>query len=766
MPTATQPYFTMNGDIRPDSAASVTSSSGSYHAEQPPPHHHSHSPDAATSDPNRNKVMGACSSCRRSKVKCEHEGTAPCRRCKNGGYECTFKPREVGSAFLQDEWRIKTDETLSKLVMTMNALVQQEDAVLPARKRRAVEGASAEDAGARVGAPVASGLTGGSATTTRWHGVTRASNGAHVVPTQVVDGGVVHHTVLSAYHHPIAGSSTFTPHLGFNLGSNSRRASLVSVPDHSMDIFSSSLATNGITNISQLNAQVHSKANADHPIISAVRARGSLPIPHASTNTNLIKASSSPKPALLSRTSRYRYPDADIGSNDPRLDAIRLGILSSHEARSLFSLYAKAIEPFGFGFPDFPASSDLTPVLLSAITSVSSLHTPSLDLRVRQLRLRTDVLDRTLPYAPSTSGDEFNPESGIGTEEVVGACIWSSYEGSSDAWNVARAARWWSEKYSYETGPHAGLTVGEIVAILPPVRHVNLQDRVRVWLTAFIAELHQCEIHSKEPIMELIDPTQYGQALIQEQNSSSTPDPSGKVGTTKQDAGLVFFSRIAYLVSKAKATTASPEELLAVTAEITASWCATRALLSTEPDKKDIYDHMIDLHHSLARASLLIRACSLHHEQCSAEGATHKDVGMATAALISCSQICQSACLDSIRLLLSRSAGLVGNLAALPSIYHFWIAGCLIFLLDLCSSDRLHYRLGLLVGGQLDEILRTVEAFMGHYLEELSTCSTPILVEELQHGEGEEGGIEVVKHPATEAAVVVADLLASVRATA
>ncbi|SPO21915.1 uncharacterized protein UTRI_01902_B [Ustilago trichophora] len=765
MPSATQaPYFTMTGDIRPNSAASVTSSSGSYHAEQPP-HHHVLSPDAATSDENRNKVVGACSSCRRSKVKCEHEGTAPCKRCKNGGYECTFKPREMGSAFLQDEWRIKTDETLSKLVMAMNALVQQEDAALPARKRRAVEGGFAEDAGARFGPPVASGLTVGNATPTRGQGVMRAANGAHMVASQGAGSGAGYHAGMSAYHHPNAGPSSFAPSLSLNLGTNSRRASLVAGLDHSMDAFASSPSANGITNISQLQPHV-TKADATHPIRSSVRARGSLPIPHASTKTNAMKGSSTPKPGLLARTSRYRYPDADLGSNDPRLDAIRLGILSSHEARSLFSLYAKAIEPFGFGFPDFPASADLTPVLLSAITSVSSLHTPSLDLRARQLRLRTDVLDRTLPYAPSTAGDEFNPESGIGTEEVVGACIWSSHEGSSDAWNVARAARWWSEKYSYETGPHAGLTVGEMVAILPPVRHVNLQDRVRVWLTAFIAELHQCEIHSKEPIMELIDPTQYGQALIQEQNPSCTPESTGKAGTTKQDAGLVFFSRVAYLVSRAKTTKVSPEELLAVAEEITASWCATRALLSTEPEKKDTYDHMIDLHHSLARASLLIRACSLHEERCSAEGATHKDVGMATAALVSCSRICQSVCLDSIRLLLSPGAALVGNLAALPSIYHFWIGGCLMFLLELCSPDRLHYRLGLLAGGQLDEILRTVEAFMGHYLEELSACSTPILVEELQQGEGEEGSFEVVKHPATEAALVVADLLACVRATA
>ncbi|EST07681.2 hypothetical protein PSEUBRA_002776 [Kalmanozyma brasiliensis GHG001] len=423
-----------------------------------------------------------------------------------------------------------------------------------------------------------------------------------------------------------------------------------------------------------------------------------------------------------------------------------------HEARCLLSLYAKTIEPFGFGLPDFPASAELTPVILSAIACVASLHSPSSDLRARQLQLRADILDRTLPYAPTTAEDDFNPESGIGTEEVVGACIWSAYDGSEDAWKVARAARWWSEKYSYETGPHAGLTVGEMVAILPPVRHVSIHDRVRVWLTAFLAELHQCEIHDKVPIMQVVDPAQYSQALMAESSSGSM---------TKQDAVLVFYARVAFLIARARLECRNPEELVQMTRDLTASWCTTRALLATNPDRRDTYDHTLDLHYTLAKAHVLSRACRIYEER-SAAMTAQDDVGMTTAAYVSRSQACQTACLDSLQLLLNPNAGFVGSLAALPSIYLFWIARCAVFLLELCRIDSLHHRLGLLVQGQSDDIVHTVGRFMQQYLTDLAACDTQITLP----GQGDSEPVcEVMRHPAMEAALAVTDLLASVQAT-
>lgn len=273
-----------------------------------------------------------------------------------------------------------------------------------------------------------------------------------------------------------------------------------------------------------------------------------------------------------------------------------------------------------------------------------------------------------------------------------------------------------------------------------------MQDRVRVWLSAYTVELHQCEMRGGETIMEVVDPGQYGEVLI------------GGEGVSKQDAGLVFYSRIAYCVAKARSGRQDAEELCGVAREITASWIETRALLATESDMKVVWDHTIDLHYMLAKAVVLMRACRAHETSRSNEGA---DFG--TAEWITCMQTCQSTCLDSIRLLMSPRAGFLGNLAALPAIYHYWIAGCLMFLIQLCRPDGLHYQLGLLAEGQLGDILRTVEAFMQVYFAELSACNTSIVNE---GDDGNEPCCEVMKHPATDAAVAVSDVLASVQATA
>ncbi len=682
----------------------------------------SYSPDA--SDAGRNKVVGACSSCRRSKVRCEHDGTAPCKRCKNGGYECAFKPREMGSAFLHDEWRVKTDETLTKLVSAINALVQQESSS-SWRKRKTTDGGWRDESS--HASPAAGPSYASAAGSTHAMTLNESMLGYRVQP------------------HLANASTTATPmdHRGI---SASRRPSAV---------FGLNPLANGPgTIISGTDVTVC----RDAKVQGSPRAQSSLALPRFALSSPA-PPTAEPKTALLSRPSRYRYPDASLGSNDPRLDAVRLGILSSHEARSLFSLYAKRIEPFAFGFPDFPASSELTPVLLSAIATVASRYSHA-DSRERQLRLRADVLDRTLPYAPSTAEDEFNPESGIGTEEVVGACIWSAYDASPDAWRVARAARWWSEKYSYESGPHAGLTVGEMVAILPPVRPVNMQDRVRVWLSAFLAELHQCEIHDKQPIMQLVDPAQYGQALTSDSYAGSTRSTSpGGLGTTKQDAALVFYCRIAYLVTKSRGIT-DAEELLKLSREITGSWYDARAKLATDPDRKAECDHTIDLHHALAKARMLIVACRAYETRCTA--ATPEQTSAARASHISCAQQCQSACMDVLRLLVAPRAGLVGNLAVLPLIHHHWIMGCLVFLLRLCDPERQFYRLGLLAEGQLEDILRIVSSFVQQYVGELAqySSSAPIQGQDDQHAH------EAVHHPALEPALAIADLLAGVRATA
>ena len=277
-----------------------------------------------------------------------------------------------------------------------------------------------------------------------------------------------------------------------------------------------------------------------------------------------------------------------------------------------------------------------------------------------------------------------------------------------------------------------------------------MQDRVRIWLSAFTTELHQCEIHRKDPIMELEDPFPYSQALLMDRNTM-----------TKQDAGLVFYAQMAYLVAKTRRIDAVNEHV-EVMDEITASWCSTRALCATAPDGKDTYDHTIDLHYMLAKASILIRACQMLGNQ-EDENAQQLGLGERSTVLVRISQDARNACMDATRLLLAPKAGFSSNMAALPSIYHFWISKCLAFLVQLCRPEGLHYQLGLLAANQMDEILRTVGTLVQDYISRLTACNASIVIED--HG-GEGPTYEVIKHPATDAAMAIADMLAGVQAIA
>ncbi len=268
---------------------------------------------------------------------------------------------------MQDEWRVKTDETLSKLVSAINALVQHETASAPVRKRKAVAEGAGEDVARYTTA--ASRFSGMSASMTpsgsqRSFSMSRVQN---------------QHDIGNGNRLPIS-IQGFAPHLDIASLSSTRRPSstvgAVSLGTGTTHMLSDLTSFSMAENVSQPLTTV----DMNNPIRAALRARGSLPLPRLIKSTNIANRHMASETALVTVRVAIAIPSPRSGSSDPRLDAIRLGLLTSHEARSLFSLYARNFEPFGFGFPDFPASSDLTPVLLSSIAYVSSLHTPRADI--------------------------------------------------------------------------------------------------------------------------------------------------------------------------------------------------------------------------------------------------------------------------------------------------------------------------------------------------------------------------------------------------
>ncbi|GAC99011.1 hypothetical protein PHSY_006608 [Pseudozyma hubeiensis SY62] len=69
------------------------------------------------------KPQKACVLCRRSKVKCIHDGAPPCKRCKDTQQEaqCKFRLRAD-----DETWRERTDDVLSRLGESVDWLVEQQ----------------------------------------------------------------------------------------------------------------------------------------------------------------------------------------------------------------------------------------------------------------------------------------------------------------------------------------------------------------------------------------------------------------------------------------------------------------------------------------------------------------------------------------------------------------------------------------------------------------------------------------------------------------
>ncbi|SPO40557.1 uncharacterized protein PSFLO_06039 [Pseudozyma flocculosa] len=355
--------------------------------------------------------------------------------------------------------------------------------------------------------------------------------------------------------------------------------------------------------------------------------------------------------------------------DDPRLNAIRLGLVSIHEARHLFAVYAKGVQPFNFGFPEFPASSHMTPVLISAVASVASLFSPTAQLRSRFLALRDDVFERTSAHFPIDSDDPFNVETGIGTEEIVGAAIVASYDASHQGWQLARAARWWSARCSYDRPDADNLTVGEMCDEAPytaSVRPEITKADVRLAYHAQVADvmLRKKRALSPADVRNLSDDLLRHHLLCQRRLGRDED------AATRSCAALLFHLARVYICSQVRdlpAPDGTPEEEL---------------------------DHECEI-------EALAELCNI-----------------STAAALS--------------LLCDPRGGLLGNLAKLPAVYHFLISHSLGHYLQELQDrrDSEGGSVGAQVGpsaqpcAQSDDLLRSMRWFVHQYAAELQQSQT------------------------------------------
>ncbi|EPQ25748.1 uncharacterized protein PFL1_06615 [Pseudozyma flocculosa PF-1] len=425
------------------------------------------------------------------------------------------------------------------------------------------------------------------------------------------------------------------------------------------------------------------------------------------------------------RQSLYRYPSPRLGMDDPRLNAIRLGLVSIHEARHLFAVYAKGVQPFNFGFPEFPASSHMTPVLISAVASVASLFSPTAQLRSRFLALRDDVFERTSAHFPIDSDDPFNVETGIGTEEIVGAAIVASYDASHQGWQLARAARWWSARCSYDRPDADNLTVGEMVAILPPLRNISRLDRERVRLSAFVVEVFQCVMHGQELIGPFRSDAEGDTTFLLHPQCDEAPyTASVRPEITKADVRLAYHAQVADVMLRKKRAL-SPADVRNLSDDLLRHHLLCQRRLGRDEDAATRSCAALLFH--LARVYI----CSQVRDLPAPDGTPEEELDH-ECEIEALAELCNISTAAALSLLCDPRGGLLGNLAKLPAVYHFLISHSLGHYLQELQDrrDSEGGSVGAQVGpsaqpcAQSDDLLRSMRWFVHQYAAELQQSQT------------------------------------------
>lgn len=170
--------------------------------------------------------------------------------------------------------------------------------------------------------------------------------------------------------------------------------------------------------------------------------------------------------------------------------------------------FAEKMQPHSFGYPTYPAAEQMTPIIISAVLMVASLHDPN----ARQLHpsIKNDCLTHIGPHQDVHADLPLDPELGIGVEEITGACIASSWLGGELGWKIARVSRWWAIGYlKHFELPDRNVTVGECLTILPPFRQIDLVDKLRIWLAAYTTEAQQAFILDRPSLVPDCSPIPY-----------------------------------------------------------------------------------------------------------------------------------------------------------------------------------------------------------------------------------------------------------------
>ncbi|PWY97100.1 hypothetical protein BCV70DRAFT_203180 [Testicularia cyperi] len=524
-------------------------------------------------DQDKPKRAQTCFRCRQSKVKCVFEDNKPsCRRCIRLGVSCELQGKREPLS-----WQMRVQNQLAALEGSLQAFLDKQggpsggDAFAEASRRlagprppRDSYPSSSDLRNGDLEAPKKRRKTFTADGRSDSHRNTPGSSGSHHHSHQHVAGSPLYTNHTSAdgagYAFSPQGSERHRDHpsvlgaLSGGQGYSSGDANGALAGGGGDDVIHDGAASSG-----QGRSAFHTEDEHDlasRPLASIQKLRMSV----LDRKKEVSRSGERVFPNL------YRMATSDVGSKDPRPNVIKQELVSPQDAVVLFRFFAEYLDQYSFGFPTYRPDAIMSPMILASVVSIASLHHAQLNRLHGPLkgdliaRLQTD--DHSFPcsdvyetlFSSSLSGNsklqsnlqfekELDPELGIGVEEIVGASLFACWFGGKRAWMASRLARWWSAKFLRQQQHPAMMTMGEIMSILPPPRDLGKQDLLRVWLSAYITEIHQACMEGTPSIAGLSSPHAVNDSLQYSRGLSQR--------TTLRDRILIMHAKIAWIVSKA-----------------------------------------------------------------------------------------------------------------------------------------------------------------------------------------------------------------------
>ncbi|WWC58781.1 uncharacterized protein I303_101325 [Kwoniella dejecticola CBS 10117] len=280
-------------------------------------------------------------------------------------------------------------------------------------------------------------------------------------------------------------------------------------------------------------------------------------------------------PTMVDRSVEAGIDGEVIGSQDPRKDIVKKGLVAPQDALTLVTFFHRSLSPLMYGytlsfhqFPYLAGPARITPLLLSVLCLISSDRISS-EFERRYHRILAEEVTNLLQTSPAESWQRFegiytpdfgdpdgddplDAEFGLGPEEIVASCILATYMTQREQASViARSAFRWARGWIrlLQSSPLPRFTIAESVGLVPPERQATQADMARIWLLCYIVDsTERLQLALDAP--PLRDAISWCSVLIPPTNMDQQLPYSKQIPYHKPDILLTFHTRLITILNE------------------------------------------------------------------------------------------------------------------------------------------------------------------------------------------------------------------------